>query len=317
MGKTIESLRAARRHSELLARRLSRRFVIRRLHRDPGGGAERSVLVAGTGRSGTTWLADLVDAAAPTRLMFEPFHCGRVKEYERFPFILYMRPDTRCEALRSYCERVFTGQIRDPWIDRAVSHLRPRLRLIKAIRANLLLKWIRERFPEIPIVFIVRHPCAVVASRMKLDWATDRDLESILSQRDLISDFLGDHLDTVRRAREPEEKHAVVWCIHNMVPLRQLHRDDACWVSYERLVSSPDEEIRRILSYLRIEGSLTEARLGRPSTTSQGWSAMVRGEDALQQWRSYLDAQQIRRVWSVLEAFGLSGLYDDPLGPTF
>jgi hypothetical protein len=317
MSGTKKGFRATRRHAQLLGRRLFRRTFTRRLYRDPGGGVERSVLVAGTGRSGTTWLADLVDSALPTRLMFEPFHCRRVEEFERFPFVPYMRANVRNEALRSYCVHVFTGEIRQPWIDRTVSHLRPRIRLIKAIRANLILKWIREEFPRLPIVFIVRHPCAVVASRMKLGWATDSDFESFLSQTDLVSDFLGKYLHIVREAREPEERHAVVWCVHNMVPFEQLEERDACFVSYERLLSSPEEEISRIFSYLALEAPTSSVNFGRPSTTSQGWSATVRGENALRSWQRHLDAQQVHRIWNVLEAFGMSGLYEDPLGPTF
>lgn len=52
------------------------------------------------------------------------------------------------------------------------------------------LKWLRIRFPKVPLLFILRHPCAVVLSRKELGWPADSDLEPFLQQESLIEDFL-------------------------------------------------------------------------------------------------------------------------------
>ena len=316
MGRTIQDLNAMRRRAELRARRVFRRSVLRRLYRDPGGGVEQSILVAGTGRSGTTWLADLIDAAVPTRLMFEPFHSRLVEPFRSFSYFPYRRPDASDEALREYSERVFTGRIRHSWVDRAVSHLRSDRRLVKEIRAHLFLKWIKVQFPDLPLVFIVRHPCAVVASRIRCGWATEGDLAPMLVQPELVEDYLAERADLIEAAERPEEKHALIWCIHNLVPLSQLAEHDHCLVSFERLVSTPRREMTRVLEYLGCSGSqLPERRIGRPATTSLSTSAVVRGESPLSQWRECLSSAQERRILAIVDGFGLGGLYRDSLGP--
>jgi hypothetical protein len=153
-----------------------------------------------------------------------------------------MRPDVENEPLLRYCETVLSGRIRHPWIDREVEVILPRCRLIKEIRMNLFLKWLAQRFPQVPLVFIVRHPCAVVLSRMQLGWATDDDLAPLLAQDELVADFLADKMHVIEAARTAEQKHALVWCISNLVPLRQFAGTGWHPMFYENLVLEPERK---------------------------------------------------------------------------
>jgi hypothetical protein len=51
----------------------------RRLYRDSSEDIRRTLLIAGTARSGTTWLAELLGARLPCRIMFEPFNRDKVE----------------------------------------------------------------------------------------------------------------------------------------------------------------------------------------------------------------------------------------------
>ena len=185
----------------------------------------RSILVAGTARSGTTWLADLIASQIPSRILFEPFHPDLVSEYRRFQYFQYMRPGTEAPEFYAFAQKVFTGEIRNRWIDRQNERIISKVRLVKEIRANLALKWLHDHFPEVPIIFIMRHPCAVVLSRLELGWATDHDIQPFLSQPQFVEDYLSPYLDLICNAVNSEEKHAVIWSISNMVPLRQFSSD--------------------------------------------------------------------------------------------
>jgi hypothetical protein len=276
-------------------------------------------MIAGTGRSGTTWLADVLAAALPCRVMFEPFHSRLVEAFHDFHYFHYQRPAEADERLLSYCQAVFSGSIRHAWIDRMVGHLFPKYRVIKEIRANLFLRWIRERFPDLPIFFLIRNPCAVVLSRMRSDWATDTDIAPFLSQEKLVEDHLKDRLDLIRGARRVEEKHAVVWCVSNLVPLAQFGPGELDVFFYERLCTQPEPEIQRIARILS-EGPLEarEAKLGKalrridvPSGTTLKSSAVVTGDDPVGRWRKLLSRDQIANILAIVEAFGLSHLYGD------
>lgn len=273
-------------------------------------------MVAGTARSGTTWLAELIASQLPCRIMFEPFNPRKVPGFRQFHYFQYMRPTDRDVELRSFCQAVFNGDIRNDWIDREISLLRPQYRLVKEIRANLFLKWINTQFPEVPLLFIIRHPCAVVASRMKLNWATDTDIRPFLAQSKLAHDHLADHRDLIGQLDTPEEKHALIWCISNLVPLRQFRAGELTIVFYENLCLQPEIEIRRIFQVLGHEyrDSVYDA-MRAPSRTTVGNRAVVSGAHQPGGWRQALSPRQVGRILAVVEAFGLDYLYGNTTLP--
>lgn len=281
------------------------------LYREVSTDPRDTIFVAGAARSGTTWVAELITSQTHGRLMFEPFNPDLVLPYARFNYFQYMRPEHDDVELLRFVESVLSGSIRDPWIDRYVDRLRPRGRLIKDIRANLLLRWIHDRFPEVPMVFVIRHPCAVVASRMKLGWATDGDIGCFVDQSDLVDDFLADKLEIIKGATTDAEKHAIIWCISNLVPLTQFDDAELNVVFYEELRRSPETEVPRLFDLLGI-GCAPEAirTAARSSMTAKGH---VRRTDMspAEMWHTHLPPDLERSVLKIVESFGLSYLYDD------
>ena len=266
--------------------------------------------MAGTGRSGTTWLGKIIRSQFSCRIMFEPFHSRYVKEFEGFHYFHYQRPETDNERLHAYCEKVLSGRIRHPWIDREVDVVRPQFRLVKEIRMNLFLKWFSLRFPEVPLLFVIRHPCAVVLSRMQLGWGADSDLASFLAQDALVEDYLADKMEVIEGARTPEQKHALVWCISNLVPLRQFAGSELSTFLYERLVQRPEEEVPRLFKSVGQDYDPSVFRtLERPSSSTTADSAVMRGLQGTPHWKNALNGRQIDDILSVVEAFGLGYLY--------
>jgi Sulfotransferase family len=282
-----------------------------KLYRDVENQTGNSIMIAGTARSGSTWLAELIASQQSCRIMFEPFHNKLVPEFQNFHYFHYMRPTEPNAKLLSYCRKIFTGQIRHWWIDRQVEHLFPRNRLIKEIRANLFLKWLKNAFPEVPLLFLVRHPCAVVSSRLKLRWATDSDIESFLSQPTLIEDFLFNKLDVICSAETEAEKHAIVWCIHHLVPFKQFEAPDLPVVFYEDLCLQPEHEIPRIFASIKRKfDHSVYARASIPSVTS-----LRQNVGSIDRWKKDLTSKQINTILRVVDAFGLGDIYNESPTP--
>lgn len=292
------------------------RFVCSRLYRDNSRDMSRSVLVAGTARSGTTWLADILASQIPSRMMFEPFHPILVEEYSQFNYYQYLRAGAENQALYSYALRVFSGDIRNPWIDRQVEHISFQKRIVKAVRANLIMKWLHEKFPVVPQIFILRHPCAVVASRLQLNWATDSDIEPFLSQTELVEDFLGDYLGIIKSANTDEEKHAIIWSISNLVPIKQFGFHKFNIVFYEDMCINPEIEIPRVFKIADIDYKPTVfEKVERPSTTSRQSSAILNGKNRISNWETVLSTRQVNNILRVVKDFGLDYIYGDSFMP--
>ncbi len=95
----------------------------------------------------------------------------------------------------------------------------------------------RAHFPGMPIVLLLRHPCAVVASRLDLGWKDN--LSETMEQKELVEDFLLPMEAEIRAAKDDFERHLFLWCIDNYVPLKQLGPQDVHLAFYENLLARP------------------------------------------------------------------------------
>lgn len=277
--------------------------------RDLGGDHRDAVFLAGSGRGGTTWLADLICRGGGYRLVFEPFYSKRVRICEHFNSKQYLRPDDERKKFFGPARSILSGEVRSAWTDRFRGRFAVRRRLVKDIRANLLLGWMKARFPETPMILLMRHPCAVAASRLRLGWKDN--LEETMRQEDLVEDFLAPFESEIRAAKTPFERHIFLWCIDNYVPMMQLGPDDLHLVFYEHLRARPEDELRGIFAFLGQdfdERALRETE--RPSSLSRNGTVAPTDE-----WRASLGGKQIERAIEILSLFGLDGIYNKDLMP--
>jgi sulfotransferase family protein len=278
------------------------------LHVDLGD-HRNTVFLAGSGRSGTTWAAGIINHRNRYRLVFEPFHPGRVELCESFLRKQYLRPDDRREEYLGPAREILAGRIRDPWTDRFNTRFVARRRLIKDIRANLLLGWMRANFPGMPIVLLLRHPCAVAASRLALGWRDN--LSETMDQEDLVEDFLLPVEAEMRNARDAFERHVFSWCIENHVPLRQFGTGEIHLAFYESFLSHPVDEVGRLFAFLG-EGfdERVYRALRRPSPLSR------KGEGpSVDAWRRSVTGPQLERAVEILGLFGLDRIYGEGTMP--
>ncbi|MCI0561838.1 MAG: sulfotransferase domain-containing protein [Nitrososphaera sp.] len=269
-----------------------------------------TVFLTGTGRSGTTWVEDIINFNGAYRLMFEPFHSRKVPALAEWRYRQYLRPENRDERFLQPASRILNGTIRHPWIDRYNRTLFARRRLIKDIRAQLILKWIQRNFPDISLILLLRHPCAVAHSKMKLGWSTH--LEEFLDQDELMEDFLRPFEKYIRAAADPYEKHIFLWCIENFVPLKQFRHGEMHMTFYEHLCTRPDREAARLLEYVRQPVSPRVFKVIRkPSALARPHSAVVSGSSLIDTWRTYTSVEQVTRAREILGIFGLDAVYGE------
>ena len=157
------------------------------------------LVIAGSGRSGTTWVLDVLAEANHLRTVFEPLNPKGVAQAKNFCH-RYVRENAVEPELKSFMEKVFSGKLKAVW---PIARIRPcklspsfmnmksfssvyslsskyksfairyykyfelnsSQQITKFIRANLMLDWLSSNF-DARIAFIVRHPGAVAASKI-------------------------------------------------------------------------------------------------------------------------------------------------------
>jgi hypothetical protein len=273
-----------------------------------------TVFLAGSARSGTTWASDIINYKNEYRYVFEPFHPGKVEICKGFEHRQYLRPEDRREEFLRPARTILSGDLRSRWPDYLQRRLVSGRRLIKEVRANLMLGWIHANFPEMPVVFVLRHPCAVANSMLKLRWKPGVD--ALLSQRDLVEDFLEPFEEEIRSARTDFERHVFSWCIENYVPLMQLERGEIYLIFYENLCEDPKGEVKRLFAFLGKDfDKCIFEKMKKPSLFSRPDSALLSGERLVGGWLNHVTDAQLERVVEILGLFGLDKVYSDEAMP--
>jgi hypothetical protein len=297
-----------------LARRLSARLYV------DVGSPDATTLISGMGRSGTTWVAAVVNHDFSHRIVFEPFRPHVVRAAAVFGPFAYVRPSDRDPARVAAAQTILRGRIPRGTVDRGHRGRVFRRRIVKEVRCNLMLGWLRAIGPGMPIVLVVRNPFAVAASWTRLGWGNvageeRSELDVMLAQEELLEDFpaIGRAALAVDRA-DAFERSMFQWGVAHLVPLRQLRAGDVHVLHYEDMIRKPDETVDLLGTYLdlRIEGPGMERALA--SNTETDFLGRGGGADRLEllgEFRTVLSARQLERGHEILASLGVDNLYDE------
>lgn len=317
---------------------------------DNSGDWRDTLFVSTGGRTGGTWVSQLINFDLSYRLMFEPAS----REYLMVPPRLlpmlrdnrlqYIRPTSTDPELIRRAEEVITGRFRQGLTDQYnyTPRIKFKKRLVKETKSNLYAKWLHERFPGMPIVLLLRHPISAIMSRQpeyfdlppeKRDATDDpekrtRDYRALaLGQPELMQDYLEPYRPVIEAATTVFAQRMVVWCIQNYMPLRMLAPGDVHLAFYEEFCIDPVKQMRRLREYLGTE--LRDDEIDRIRKRSRQRSSTlhrteihgfrepseIEGYEQIAKWMKRVTPDEQREAAAMLRAFGMDGVYSatDPL----
>jgi hypothetical protein len=284
----------------------SRSFV------DRAGGPEQVLFVLGSGRSGTTWVQELLNRHDDHRVMFEPFNPRWVHAVRSLPEHAYLTEETISPEQAATVERVLAGHVRSPWVDQMSRPMVAHKRLVKDIRAHGLIGYVSRRWPTLRVVYVVRHPLAVMASASALNWS-DR-LDRRLAQPQLVRDHLEPHMPYLTSLREPWERAVAAWCVDNLVVMRSLDPGTATLLVYEQAVADPATELTSVVTRVgqQADDELFSV-LAQPSRMSRVDGCST-ADDRVSGWQTRVDGGLQRRALAVVAELGFGQAFGaDPL----
>lgn len=278
--------------------------------------SKNSILLVGDGRSGTTWVSDVMNYNNEFRYMFEPFHPHFVERSNGFRPFQYLRPNNEEPYFLDTARMVLTGKLRCARVDQFNCAFLFRKRLIKDIFAHLFLKWINVNFPDVKIILVLRHPCAVAVSKQKLaHWLWMKDPKEFLSQKELVEDFLFPFIDDISAEEGFFEKQILIWSIIHYVLFKQFREGQVHLAFYENFCVRPEKEIRRLFSFIGkpLETPILDKKILRkikqPSSLCRKDSAIISGGSLIDGWRKDVTGQQMNRAVQILRRFQLDTVY--------
>ncbi|MBE9062331.1 sulfotransferase domain-containing protein [cf. Phormidesmis sp. LEGE 11477] len=296
------------------AKQLSKQAIIRANYYL--GNYQPVIWLAGDGRSGTTWVSNLLNWHGSYREMFEPFHPELVSGLESFKLHHYLRVNETAPSQTRILESIYSGNFYHERPDAFNRRLLYEGLLVKDIFANLLVGWVKHNLSHVRPVLVVRNPFAVALSKQKRTqgvWMTEpRDF---LSQPALVEDYLLPFKEVIEQVGDDFiERQILIWSIIHYVPFRQLALGDAYILFYENLFEEPEKELAALFSYLFEGVSVTPgpellAKIRKPSQTPGKDNNILLGKSPIESWKDELSSAQIDRGINILGQFGLDKVY--------
>lgn len=288
-----------------------------------------NILVFGTGRSGTTWVQDLLNNDNSFRSIFEPFnrtmlYVLKKKNLEKFNFHYgrYLSPNEKDVTNIRFVEKLFSGELKDIIFDQK-NYFRFQLRftkgrIIKEITGSMYLGFIKNKYPETPLIYIFRSPYSIVLSRLIRGWGTF-NWDAVIKQKSLVENHLHDKIDFIKNV---DKSNSVVndflsIAIEYYVVLRELRdKPNTVFFCYEDIKLNPIGFLTFLNKSLEPQGlfnvsnvDYTKGGSGYMNKTSLSNMA------SFDKLKANVSQTHFNQLQEIFKEFNLDDLYDDQLTP--
>lgn len=293
------------------------------------GNANNIISIFASARGGSTWLAETLGTIPNSALVWEPlFRYNQYKINTLNPFAYperynvdigwnqHIPEDTDWEEAEEFFRKLFSAEIVNLKLYRynQLSELpRADTYIYKFCFGNRLLPWLVKRF-DIQPVFLIRHPCAVVASQLNYgawDWHKSNFKYKKFSKFQMPFKEILNSINCV------EERLAAEWAMNILTSIKSEHNDKK-WVtlSYEDIYLRPEAALKKIFNRYKIKmpanilENIEEQSFTKSSFENKNTS------DKLSQWKKTLSNNQIDTILCFIEKMGVD-FYTDALEPNY
>lgn len=284
----------------------------------PSAQIEDTIVISGTGRSGSTWVGELIRSLDGYKYLNEPFM------HTPFRTRTYVDPNNDSyEELHEYMSEILQGRARRSWrwtfesytslgrINELIKNNKVAVKLTRGLRST---RWISNTFNVRETFLLMRHPCAVISSMLRHGgWSRNilnemgDTVEKQVCGNYLPESIKKEFLSKIKKADKRYEVLAHIWALDYFIALIYDNRKYP-WVliPYERLISKEEEEINRILKSIGEEKSknVIERLKLASASASKSYNTHNR-QKQLTKWRNHLSLSQSERIIDIVENYGI------------
>jgi len=214
---------------------------------------KKHVIVVGSARSGTSWLAELLARPSRYRLLFEPEHEFQTSQ-GKWLSDQWIQKDSYTQNQIQYLKKVFANRVDNDWIAQHSNrkykrHLWPFIAkkyIIKFVRCNLSAPFYLEYF-GIPVIHLIRNPYAVIASQERVQFPWLYNLSHFQQQAPLVNQIKAQFNIDISQLDTYSKRGllALRWCIENVFILQKKELPENYFlIRYDEITKDPNQFIQ-------------------------------------------------------------------------
>ncbi len=299
--------------------------------------SQNTICLFCTPRGGSTWLAEILLNIPNTVLIDEPLWRGEVNipfekpDYFRrkithiselyFFYNQHIPEKEKWDRAHDVIEDILAGRAISLGLynEQKLSRLKNNgIYITKFCYANLLMPWLLNQF-DLKAILLTRHPCAVVASQLRLPSWKNINVQNFSRIADFpFNQVYHNALEKAGNINSREKYLALIWAM-GFANTAMHNENNKRWmtISYERLLIDYHQEMERISSRYLIDISFLEKDNKKPSKSTKPNSFVnIKDGQQLSSWKKELSKKQISIILNVLEKFEID-IYSEKLEPDF
>ncbi|MGB7443736.1 MAG: sulfotransferase [Coleofasciculaceae cyanobacterium] len=275
--------------------------------------SQPKIFLVGLPRTGTTWIASILNTADGIKYVNEPFNYQNIPETEPH-FMQYLLAEDQDTEFERHCRNAFANHLTHPFVTFSLSSTYKRFGwfpgrvMVKDVHSFLALEWIARNISP-TIVIIMRHPCAVAASWFRIGGKNEKAIGQLLAQPRLFSDYLQPFEHVLNNAQTFWQKMGAYWGASYYVMLQQqLRYPDWILVKHEDFCFEPVQESKKLFAQLNLTWTTKTDQVLSQSTRQHSGKPYQPQRVSSQEpdkWKSQLTPQQIEQVRQFVQPFGI------------
>jgi hypothetical protein len=267
-------------------------------------------LIAGHGRSGTTWVGNIIANARRVLYCFEPGSPVVTGEGDSNIWFRYLQPGDPDKLFQQLFDTAFEGlPYGRRWRRAAWHRLLPGYRIVvKEVAAFMCLEWLAERYDPAVLV-VIRHPCPTILSELSQGTDSEQSRLSLLRQSRLWDSDLEPYRGVLEAAHSPLEILAAIWSVrHRVLANAQARHPEWRLVFYEDLCTEPVLQFSNLFRELGLPWTQDVEKYVIHSSTTQSpgqYSGRRLSTHQLHKWQQEMTIGEIESVRLTVEQFDL------------
>lgn len=280
--------------------------------------SRKQIFVLGDGRSGTTWVSEVLNFDGKYLEFFEPFHGRRylnVSNDRLYPIENDLdKLGLRTFKLEDYARMTedFAGMQKPSGIALSGS-------LIKDISSYLILPKIQDHRRR--NVLLIRNPLSVAMSKEGYGkWQNESDINNLMSHSNELQKLGAKCLEKNMVSTKFLE-YVFVWCLIHRIILPAIEKFEFFTIFYEDLLRDPEQSFEELFYYLGHQKKFTKNRSEimtcvnkRSKTTTRDNRIKVNLVNE-QPWNGQKSDHEISQAYDILKTFELYDIYMESVTP--
>lgn len=294
-------------------------------------GDKNDIFIFTSGRSGGTWLTEMICTTKGMRYSQEPLSLElinhhRTKDLSKLRDGYNFIDDNKdLRPLKNYFVDIINGKIdiKNPWkVNKPYFQISTDRTVFKICKALPLIEWFYDNF-QAHFIYFFRHPIASALSMEKNNFRYE--IGDYLNNPNYLKNHLNYDLYKLAKKIDSEGypilKYVLRWILENLVPFKfflSKKRKNCFFLSYEELVTKPLDCINYLANNCALDKNKMIKYLGIPSaTTLKKFITDIYGPNSplINKWKEKVCNKTVKDCYDLINDFGILLYSENSLFP--